>query len=530
MKKLLALLLALVMCMSLLVACGPKNPGTETPSPDASETDKPGNSDTPGGEVKYKDTVVIGYASDTATADPYMDSSTQLKLVANMTFRSLTSFDQPTGVLSPELATEWSANTDSTVWTFKLRHDVKFHDGTDFNADDVLFSLERATDGDQVKVPASTVAAVYESAKAIDPYTIEITLSSPCVDFPYVMADLFIYSKDAFDAGVENAGYIGCGPYKWAGQEIGVSYTLDAFDDFYGGRPVTNHIMFKVMPEVDSQIAALQADEINVSLAVRATDIPVLEADADVNYTNGAGATVYFMVWNGGREIANNKLVTDAVAMALDKEAMNIAMFSGNGVVTHSMTGNTAAPGYVDVGEPFPYNVEEAKKLLDQAGYGEGELTLTMMYYAWCKPFAEMTQACLGEIGINVEMKEVDGSVFRAMAEEGQYDLTVTYCGLSASVNYMSNRFFAANGGGNWWGYAPTAEIQAQLNVCAQQTDLDKLLAESAKLQQLCAKDSRYIPIVMAPMIYGYSANLQGFNMPMSSAKADFSTLYIIEK
>ena len=127
-------------------------------------------------------------------------------------------------------------------------------------------------------------------------------------------------------------------------------------------------------------------------------------------------------------------------------------------------------------------------------------------------------------------MREIDGSVFRAMAEEGEYDLTVTYCGLGASINYMCKRFFTSDGAGNWFGYVPTDEIQAQLDVCSQQSEIEGVLAESAKLQQMCADDTRYIPIMTSAVRYGFTADVEGFNMPMSTNYLDFASCYIVEK
>ena len=475
----------------------------------------------------YAETVYFGYASDTATAEPLQDSSTQLNLVTNMTFRSLTRYDQKTGVLNPVLATEWEPNEDSTVWTFKLREGVKFHDGSTLDAEDVVFTFNRAVDGTQVKVPASTVAACLDSVKAVDDLTVEFTLVRPVYDFPYLIDMTNIWSKEAFDSGMENPGYIGCGPYKWAGQEIGVSYTLEAFEDYFEGCPKTPKIVFKVMPEIDSQIAALQTGEINFMTAVRATDLPIFDADPNIDYITHGGATVYFLVWNSRREIANDKRVTDAIAMAYDKESANIAKFSGLGELTDSMVGNSASPDFVEIENPVPFDPEAAKALLAEAGYGEGDLTLTCQYYAWCKPFAEIFQACCSDIGVNVEMKEIDGSVFRALCEEGDYDVTMTYCGLGVSTLYMLERFFKEDGAGNWFGYVPTDEILAQFEVCYAQRNIEDLMKESAVLQQLCAADTRYIPVCMAPVMYGWTSNLQGYVDPLTSARLDFSSAYI---
>ena len=479
--------------------------------------------------TKYEEYVYLGYASDTATAEPFQDSSTQLTYVTNQTFRGLCKYDMIEGVMYPRLATEWAPNEDSTVWTFKLREGVKFHDGTTLDADDVVFSFERAIDGTQVKVPNTLVAGVLDKVEAVDDMTVAFHLNRPVFDFPY-MAGMGIWSKEAFESGMENPGYIGCGPYKWAGQEIGVSYTLEAFEDYYEGCPKTHYIQFKVLPEIDSQIAALQVGEIDWMGAVRATDEPVFAADDNIEYVGHGGGTIYFLVWNGRREIANNKDVTDAIYMAFDKEAANMAMFSGDADLTDNIAGNACSPDYVDIENPIPFDPEAAKAKLAEGGYGEGELTLTCMYYAWCKPIAEVFQASCAEIGVNVEMKEIDGSVYRALCEEGEYDVTMTYCATQSITNYMTDRFYTAEGGGNWFGYTPNEEITAQFEVLKAQTTLDGVMAESAKLQQLCAADTRYIPFCMAPTRYGYRAELLDLKDFYRGVDFDVSTCYKLAK
>lgn len=478
--------------------------------------------------TKYEETYLFGYASDLASPEPLSDSSSQLDIVKNLIFRGLVRYDLTDGILYPVLATEWYPNEDSTVWTFKLREGVKFHDGSTLDADDIVFSFERATDGTQVKVPDTLVGGVLDSVVAVDPMTVEFHLNKPVFDFPY-MAGARIWSKDAFDSGMENPGYIGCGPYKWAGQEIGVSYTVEAFEDYFQGCPRSHFIKFKVMPEIDSQIAALQVGEINFMTAMRATDEPIFDSDPKIDFLGHGGATVYFLAWNGRREIANNKNVTDAIYMAFDKEAANIAMFNGGGGLVDSMVGNAASPGFVPIDNPIPFDPEAAKALLAEAGYGEGDLTITCMYFAWCKPIAEVFQACCADIGVNVEMKEIDGSVFRALCEEGEYDVTMTYCGLQTILNYMPNRFFTENGGGNWFGYKPNEEIAAQFAVMDEQRTLDDLLKEFATLQQLCAADSRYIPVCTSASRWAFTSNTEGFWDVYRTSDLDMSSVYILK-
>jgi len=542
MKKFLALILALVMCFSL-VACGGDKKDDEAAKP--SESAKPSQSTAPapsgaGSQVQvekdeaktYKEEVVIGYASDVFTAEPGQDSGTQYDLLTNMTFRRLGFYNQITGEIEPVLATEWKQmDNEGKVWHIKLREGVKDHIGGTLGADDVIFTFERVIDGTQVKAPNSVLAGAYESSKAVDDLTVELVLNKPIFDAPNLLCGVKVYSKDAFDQKIENPGYVSYGPYKWGGQEIGVKYWVDAFEDYFEGERPTKRITFKVMPEIASQLAALQAGEINVSTAITANDIDTIVAD-DPNVTSTEpvpGATIHFLAWNGRRDIANNKAVTDAIAKAIDKESVMSVFTNDNGFVINNMVGNAASPDYCEVADVYTYDPEAAKAELAAAGYDEGELELTLMYYAYHKPIHEVVQACLMDIGVKVVMREIDGSVYRAMCEEGEFDITSTYCGLGAAVNHMTNRFFKADGAGNWFGYVPTQEIADQFAVCEAQTNMDDLLKEAHKLQELCAADTRYVPLFTGVVRYCHTADLQGTPLYAASSFADFSTLYIEE-
>ena len=531
-RRIIALLLALVMICGVFVGCGKKE---EAPAPQKQEEKQEEKKEEKQEEKgpEYEETVVVGYGSDTATFDPCMDSSTQLQLFTTLTFEGLTYYDSWNGKLMPMLATEWSCNDAATEWTFKLRQDVKSHDGKVFDADDVVFSIGRCTDGTQVKVPNSRLSSYVDKVEKVDQFTVKFTLKNPAFDFPVTMGARVMYSKDAFDAGLENAGYIGTGPYMFKEATVGVSYTATRFEDWWAGDGVafdgyirpTKNIMFKVLPEIDSQIAAMQAGEIDICLAARATDIPTLEADDKMFTDSFGGTTVYFLTWNGDSKWAKNQAVVDAVALAVNKDDMVEAMFSGTTDPTDSMMGNEFAPDFVKIENPVRQDYDAAKKLLADAGIKEGEVKLTIMFYAWCKPFAEMLQAELTDIGIVGEMKEIDGSVYRDLCTEGKYDITMTYCSNSPTYYYMLDRFYKEEGAGNWFYYHPTAEITAQFEKVQSAKTVDEVLAESAKLQQLCAADHHYIPLCLAPSIHSRRACVEGFKPTRTTE--DLGTYYI---
>ena len=225
MKKLLALILALVMCFSL-VACG-GDKAEEKPAEKPAESAKPAEpSKAPegaGSQVKvevdetknYKEKVVIAYASDIFTFENAQDSGTQYNLVWNMTFRRLGFYNQISGEIEPQLAVEWKQMDETAqVWQIKLREGVKDHIGGTLGADDVVFTFDTLIDGTKVKVPNTVLAGFYESSKAVDDLIVEIKTTRPVFDLPYVLCGVMPFSKDAYDKGVEAPGAVGYGPIQ----------------------------------------------------------------------------------------------------------------------------------------------------------------------------------------------------------------------------------------------------------------------------------------------------------------------------
>lgn len=536
MKKLLALVLAMVMCLSLLAACGNKEDTANTDTkPGTANTDtKPGTSN-PGtadaDEETYQETITIAYASDVSEFDFYQGKGgSSAKIFSNMVHDDLAYYDPFAGTLTWKLATSIEQGADATVWTIKLREGVVSHDGKPLTAEDLIYTFDKVIDGTQVKMPASALANVYEAGncKKIDDLTVEVKLKNPAVDFPYIAAEIRLYSKEAFDAGVENAGWIGFGPMKYHSNTPGVEYKVERFDDYYEGARKTKYIVVRTMPELDSQLAALQAGEIYWYGSMRTSDMPVFDEDETIDYHLVPGTCVYSMNWNYNSKYAQDPYILEAVAMCVDKEAVNMAMVEGLGEPVANVVSD-ACPDYVEVEEAFPYDLEKAKATLAKSSFKPEEIELTVLYYAWCKPVAEVIQFSIEQLGIKTVMREVDGSSFRIAAQEGNFDVTCTYYDCSANINYLINRLFRVDGGANYYGYQPTAEIKALLDKYdAEATTAEKAMAISAELQKACAKDPHYVALIKDCDVLPYASALQGFE-GYTIGFNDMSRIYVVE-
>ena len=358
MKKIIALLMALVMVLSL-VACGAK----ETPEAEEPKTEEKPTEAAP---VELKDSVIIAIGSEPETLDPTKGwghgnapiiQSTLVKYKADLTFEN-------------DLATSYELSDDGLVWTFTIRDDAYFTDGEKVTASDVAFTLETA------KAAQGSVDLTYmESAVAQDDTTLVVTLSKPTSIFLNTLASVGIVPEHAYgeDYGTNP---MGSGPYKfveWRAQE---QIMFTANENYYGGEPAIKNVTVVFMSE-DAALAAVQAGQVDVAYSTatlgttevvgyhveaipsadnRGFTLPVLP---DEGKTTESGAPI-------GNNVTCNIEIRQAIAYAIDRQAVADMVLNGFGRPAYSE--NDGMP-WNNPEVKIETDMEYAKKLLADAGW-----------------------------------------------------------------------------------------------------------------------------------------------------------------
>lgn len=296
--------------------------------------------------------------------------------------------------IEPGLATSWRP-IDTDTWEFELREGVKFHDGSDFSAEDVKFSIERTP---AVSGPDTTTVYIRRVAEVeiVDDYTLHIHTNGPAATLPYDFVRLFIVSSKAaadhstletaaagFNSG---AATIGTGPYKFVSWEPKGNLVLERFDDYWRGKGAWEKVIRREIPNDSSRLAALKAGQVDIVNYVSSVDYLALRKDASVDTI--IGDSVYIMnlqldqreqtpkVYdNDGDPLPENPLrdprVRAAFDHAIDRETMVDIVLEGLGKPANQMM----PPGFFgsNAGIPIPeYDPARAKELLAEAGYPEG--------------------------------------------------------------------------------------------------------------------------------------------------------------
>jgi peptide/nickel transport system substrate-binding protein len=380
-----------------------------------------------GGAEELEIAFVARYETPITNWDPAIISDTGNQLFLNF-YEMLLLYDANTDSFIPKLSTSYDKSDDGLIWTFRLREGVKFHDGTDFNADAVKFSIERTIAGQK---GSAYIWDPVDEINVLGPYEIEFVLSRP-VAFDFVVScanAAYIYSPtaleefgDDFDAGTEwfsTGKVIGTGPYTLQSQIPGDEVIATQFSDYWGGWEGEHfdRIMFKLISEDASRRQMLESGEADVVTSLMVEDIEALESNPDIQIVVSDGITNMVAYLNTEKEPLNNKLVRQAVACAFPYDQVAEYVKKGfasvaTGIIPQNMWGAMES-------WPYPHDLDRAKELLTEAGYPDGGFTLTYTYGAGRedrKKTAELFKSELAKIGVTLDIQAMPWDSQWAMA------------------------------------------------------------------------------------------------------------------
>ncbi len=388
----------------------------------------------------FAEDLTIGLATEPTSIDPHYHNLTPNSSFSRHIFDTLIGQNEVQGLI-PGLAVSWKPLTDTT-WELKLREGVKFHDGTDFNADDVLFSFERAPN-----VPNSPSSfSAYAKDKVftkIDDYTIHIETPAPYPLVPNEISQIAIISdsiKDTATTADFNSGKaaIGTGPYKFKDYVPGDHIEVSANPDYWGDKPAWDNVTFKPIPSGPSRVAALFAGDIDLISGVPTSDIETIKRTAGDRFGLWQGSSnrvIYlhldqfrenspFIKGNDGSDI-KNPLMDHRVRKALSKSIRRDAIVQRVMEGVAIPAGQVLPDGFFGVSDKLkvePYDLDGAKALLAEAGYGDGfQLTIhgPNDRYINDAKIAEALGQMFTRLGIKTSVETMPRSVYFKRASSG---------------------------------------------------------------------------------------------------------------
>ena len=501
MKKLGSFLLILVLTAGMLAGCG----GSGGDSSDAAE----------------KDTLTVVINSDPGTLDPHDNVNFAPHQVKRQIYETLVVRNDERELV-PWLAESWEYEDDETL-VFQIRQGVKFHNGEELKASDVLFSLKRALD-DNTTGAIQVNRIDFNRCEVMGDYTVKIVTDGPYA-MQLAMLENPLISMISEKAYTESGGDffeapIGTGPYKLVSYAAGDSVVLEANEEYWReGEPHIPNLIFRVITDASSRAIEAESGGADIVYDISANDVERVAANPGVNLVSMAGYNTSYLLFNQNREPLSDIRVREAIFLALDvPTAIEVAYGSfgelGSGIVSPGVEGR-----HPDLTPYFPTrDLERAKQLLEEAGYGGG-LTLEII----CEnsnqqrmDFCEAAQAQLAEVGITLVPKFLDANDWAATTINGGTDIAIY--GTTASTGEAGRILMryapgiAEYGAVNWTG--PEAEAYAELlNTALATIDADARNTMYHTCQELLMENFVCYPIWHKEINAALQLDVQGFHL-----------------
>ena len=417
-KKLMAFLLLASLLCAALTGCG----GSSTEkTPEGGQT-QTGSTDAVANEI------TVGIAQDLDDSlDPHLAVAAGTKEVMFNVFEGLMK-PTSTGDLTPAVAESYTVSEDRLTYTFTLREGVKFHNGDEVTAEDVVYSISRCadtTDG----TPLVEAFSVIQSVEAVDARTVAITIAEPSNEFISYMTTAILPA----DYDQQDTAPVGTGPFKFVSRAAQDNIVLERFDEYWGTPAYLDKVTFKIMENADSLVMSLQSGAIDLCSHLTSTQVAQLGGDFYV--AEGTMNLVQALYLNTAEKPFDDVRVRQALCYAVDKQGIIDLAFDGYG----SPIGSSMYPAfgkYFDesLTNYYTKDVEKAKSLLTDAGYPNGfEMTITVpSNYQPHIDTAQVLVEQLKEIGVTAKIELVEWGTWVSDVYAGrQFQSTVV--GVDAS-------------------------------------------------------------------------------------------------
>lgn len=478
--------------------------------------------------------LAIGRARDAISLDPAITTDSEsFKVTANI-YDTLVTYEEGGSEIIPCLAESWRTSEDGLTWVFKLRKDVKFHDGTKFDAYAAAFNFERWMNANS---PYHTghfsywnynfggFPGIVRSVVALSDYSLEIVLKKPYAPFLSTLATppFGIASPEAIMKYNERYSEhpVGTGAFRFKSWSRGEMIVLERNDQYWKTKPKLNEIEFKVIPAKQERLSMLEQGVIQMADNLTPDDIQSLEDNPDLKVYLKPFFNIGYLALNNEKEPLNKVEVRQAISHLIDKKQMVEQVFNN-----YARPADTFLPpiisGYHESIPGFDYNVSKAKNLLEKAGYPQGfNIKLWVMdsprtYFPKPMLLAEFIKESLGKGNINVEIELLKWEDYIERIKYGEHEMALM--GWNGDTvdpdNFFYTLFASENtkvGLASNYSFYKNAEADVLLTQARQINDQSFRKSLYRKLQEIIDKDAPSVPLVHTMPLIGADKSVKGY-------------------
>lgn len=463
------------------------------------------------------DHMVVAVQQLPPNVEPQGMNSNVMDRVAYSIFETLIRADLKTGELHPGLAESWKRLSPETV-EFKLRKGVKFQDGTDFTADDVVFSFgpERFS---SEKAPGRPMAFEFlgglKSIEKVDDYTVRVTMNGPdpLIERRFSARMSEIISEDAWKKAGGWSKWIlhpvGTGPYEVVEFRHGAELKLKRFEGYWGDKAPAKELSFVEVPELSARVAGLRSGEFDLITEVPPDQVKPLSADGKIDVVGGPIDNVYALVFDDkSSPIMANKKLRQAILHAIDRDVLVQALFAGKTAAANSFQSPTFGDLYVKEADKKLYDPALAKKLVKESGYKGEQIVWRIQpgYYTQELVVSQAVAGMLKAVGLNVKL---DVKENWTQVEGAGKDRMINNASFSAYYpDPVSQLWRRIKSGSSWdqMGYFMQTPEYQKFNGLGKtlETSVDpqERLKAWTEMLKVFADDPKACPLYQVPMIY----------------------------
>ncbi len=417
-------------------------------------------------------------------------------------FEGLTRITQ-SGAVAPALAESWEISADGLTYTFYLRRDVRFHDGTSFDAEDVRFSLERALAPGSTNAQKALLSPIRE-VFVVDPYTVRLQLSQPTALLTWILGwgDAVMVATETAETNASNP--IGTGPFRFDSWRRGVSVRFERNDDYWGSPANIDSLVFRFIGDPAAAYAAMKAGDIDAFPNYPAPEnIVEFENDPDFNVVVGRTTGKLIMSVNNARTPLNDLRVRQALSYAVDRDAVIEGALFGFGEPIGSHFSRQDR-GYVDLVDRFPHDPDRARSLLAEAGFADGlDLTMRLPPRPYARRSGEVIAAQLRDVGVRVNIENIEWAQWLDQVfSRREFDLTII-----EHVEPMDFGIYARDD--YYFGYA-NDDYKALVATFELSTGEREQLALLQQIQEKLTADAVNVYLVQSAKLGIWKAGLSG--------------------
>lgn len=547
------LLMLMVAFVLVLAACAgdgePTNTNTNSTGGNDNDSNDDGNNNgnNDGDSADGGGHLIIAVGADVVSLSTHGSNDVPSSNVGENIYETLTILDETEGV-KPGLAESWE-EVDDTTWDFKIREGVTFHDGEELNAEVVKINFDRLVD-EKIASPRAFLLDQVESVEVIDDYTVRLNLEyayAPLLSnlahngtgimSPKIIEEDYAQlsasedneeeendgpAKEGDPDGYINQNPAGTGPFKYKEWVPGEKVVLERYDDYWGDTAKLDSVEFKVVSEQSARVAELDTGSSHVADAIGPNNISRVNGMEHAEALQVPSVSLNYIGINVQKEPFDDVRVRQAISMAIDKEEIIEGVYDGVGIPAIG----PLAPlvfGYDDSVSGLEFDLDKAKELLEEAGYGDGfKTTIWTNDNEQRIDTAVAVQSQLDKIGIDVEIEELEWGAYLERTANGDHDMFILgWSTVTSDADYgMYPLFHSSQHGspGNRSFFADD-EVDKLLEDARMATDADERLKLYSEAQELLVE--------AAPMLYlNHGEYLVGVDNKVKNFSVDAQGIY----